>query len=133
MNVFNRQRRLQVDRRQLLRFLERVSDRLDLQAGFSVALVSDRAMRRYHRTFAGRDYATDVLSFPAGSSEREDPYLGDILISVERADAQRADALAAELNRLALHGVLHLMGYDHEADRGEMRAFESQLCRELGL
>lgn len=98
----------------------------------TVALVSDGRMRALNRTFRGRDYATDVLSFPAGSPG----YLGDIVIATGVARRQ-ADAaghpLGTELRVLALHGLLHLLGYDHEADDGRMARAEARLRKQGGL
>ena len=87
-------------------------------------------MRDYNREYRGYDKATDVLSF-----EGEEDYLGDILISAETAynQALRSGTLSFEtnLNRLMLHGLLHLMGYDHETDNGEMRAMEKRFRRKF--
>jgi probable rRNA maturation factor len=97
-------------------------------AEFSVVIVTDGMIRRYNRTYRGFDKATDVLSFRG-----EDGYLGDILISSETAynQARKSDKLSFETNihRLLLHGLLHLMGYDHETDDGEMRVVERRLRR----
>ena len=94
----------------------------------SVALVEDRVIRRLNRTHRGKDATTDVLSFP-GDGE----YLGDILISSETAydQSRKSSTLSFESNvrRLVLHGLLHLMGYDHETDNGEMRTIERRLRR----
>lgn len=123
-----------MDTRELAEFLERLRVRLSLPGGASVVLVSDAAMRRLNRRFAGKDHPTDVLSFPAGSSEGGlGSYLGDIFISVETADRQRAGPLGRELRTLALHGVLHLLGYDHETDQGQMEAVEAGLRKEMRL
>ena len=97
----------------------------------AVALVSDAVMRTLNRRHRGHDRATDVLSFPD-----EAPRLGDLAIATGVARRQaRAEghALAIELRVLALHGLLHLLGYDHETDRGEMRRVEDRLRRRLGL
>lgn len=99
--------------------------------GFSLVLVSDPAMKRFNSQFAGKSEPTDVLSFPADLEAES--YLGDIIVSVESADLQRKGSLDTELRILALHGLLHLMGYDHESDDGEMRAFEGDLREEFGL
>jgi probable rRNA maturation factor len=103
----------------------------------TVALVSDRRIRSLNRTYRGADYATDVLSFPAGVPSRRAPaVLGDIVIA--RGVAAR-QALAAghstltEVKILALHGLLHLLGYDHERDNGRMRRVEARLRRKGGL
>jgi probable rRNA maturation factor len=112
----------------------------------TVALVSDGALRRLNRTFRGIDRATDVLSFPQdrpdapalrpqGKATGRRP-LGDIAIAlgVARRQARRhGHSLQTELRVLALHGVLHLLGYDHQADRGRMQRVEERLRRKAGL
>ncbi len=132
--MFNRQRKLPAATNQLNGFLVRLASRLDVAEGFSVILISDRAMRTLNRQFAGKDYPTDVLSFPTSNEDRLlDPYLGDIFISTETAERQRCGELERELEVLSLHGLLHLLGFDHETDQGEMACLENRLRRELGL
>lgn len=114
-------------------FLQRLADRLNAPAGFSVVLISDRAMRRYQSRFSGHDEPTDVLSFPSEESGEEEPYLGDILISVDTAARQTDGGLEAEVQTLSLHGLLHLMGYDHQVDDGEMERLERELRKEFEL
>lgn len=133
INVFNRQRRHQVRTDALREFLIAVYQRLQLQAGFSVVLISDAAMRDYHNRFAGKDRPTDVLSFPNEPQSFDQAYLGDILISVERALEQGEAGLQEELKALSLHGILHLLGYDHDSDEGEMERLERALRKEFGL
>lgn len=124
----NRQRKHRVDRRRVLEFLSRLTSELTPPHPFSVVLVSDRAIQDYNRSYRGVGKPTDVLSFRDGGG-----YLGDILISTETAYDQslRSKTLTLDKNveRLALHGFLHLMGYDHETDNGEMRALELRLRR----
>jgi probable rRNA maturation factor len=106
----------------------------------SVALVSDRRVRALNRDYRSSDYATDVLSFPVDSSVPRVPstgrFLGDIVIATGVAKRQ---ALAAghsqrtEVRILALHGLLHLIGYDHEQDDGAMARAERRLRRKGGL
>jgi probable rRNA maturation factor len=102
-----------------------------------IALVSDRRMRGLNRTYRGCDYATDVLSFPADDRPSAvDSYLGDIVIArrVARRQARRArHSELTELRILALHGLLHLLGYDHERDDGRMLRMERRLRRKGGL
>jgi probable rRNA maturation factor len=105
-----------------------------------VAIVSDARVRALNREYRGQDYATDVLSFPGRSPERfalaPSGFLGDIVIA-QGVAARQARALghssAVELRVLALHGLLHLLGYDHERDRGRMRRLEQRLLRRAGL
>lgn len=108
----------------------------------SVALVSDARLRALNRDYRSKDYATDVLSFPgsveAGSPRARDssPHLGDIVIAtgVARRQARAAGhSERTELRILALHGLLHLIGYDHEADDGAMARLERHLRRQGGL
>jgi probable rRNA maturation factor len=112
----------------------------------AVALVSDRRMRQLNRTFRSVDKATDVLSFPAADEAaprssktgkaHEISHLGDVAIAMgvaRRQAAERRHTLSVELRILALHGLLHLLGYDHERDRGEMRRIEERLRRRAGL
>jgi probable rRNA maturation factor len=108
----------------------------------AIALVSDRRARVLNRTYRRCDYATDVLSFPAraGGATPDVPaaerFLGDIVIA--RGVASRQGRAAGhgrrtELRILALHGLLHLLGYDHERDNGTMRRVEQRLRRRGGL
>jgi probable rRNA maturation factor len=107
--------------------------------GATIVFVSDRAVRDLNRRFRGRDQATDVLSFPAERAAFEKPEevnLGDVVVSVERAAAQSVEhglEFEEEVGQLILHGLLHLCGYDHETDGGEMNALELRLRRRLGI
>ena len=98
----------------------------------SIAIVSDRRMRALNRQFRGKDAVTDVLSFP--SDERG--FMGDIVVASGVATRQAKDAghsVQTELKVLALHGLLHLLGYDHEADDGRMALAEARLRKKAGL
>lgn len=92
--------------------------------GFDCLVTNDEHLRALNRQFRGHDYATDVLSFPSGAARGA---AGELAISIERAAAQAREfghSTAAEIRILMLHGVLHLIGHDHEQDRGEMRRLE---------
>lgn len=98
----------------------------------TVAIVPDARVRALNRDYRRKDAPTDVLSFP--SDERG--YLGDVVIAAGVARRQARDAghsLQTELRVLALHGLLHLLGYDHERDDGRMARLERRLRREGGL
>ncbi len=110
----------------------------------TVALVSDERVRALNKTYRRKDYTTDVLSFPAEPSARNPkpsalspkPFLGDIVIArgVARRQAREArHSEQIELRVLALHGLLHLLGYDHEQDQGRMQRVERRLRRKGGL
>jgi probable rRNA maturation factor len=92
-------------------------------------LTDDRELRRLNREFLNNDYATDVLSFP-------EPGGGELAISVAMATEQAAEfghPVEDEIGILMLHGVLHLMGMDHEKDRGKMARIERKWREKLGL
>lgn len=135
--VLNRQRGHRLERGDLVAFLEGVGDELGPVEADSVAvsLVSDRRIRQYNRDFRGQDRPTDVLSFPTGADMEAPPgerHLGDIVISVDAAARQAREArhaLDRELKILSLHGFLHLLGYDHEVDDGEMMRLQRRLIR----
>jgi probable rRNA maturation factor len=98
----------------------------------SVAIVSDRRMRALNRQFRGKDAVTDVLSFSSGDRG----FLGDIVIASGLATKQAKAAghtVTTEVRVLALHGLLHLLGYDHEADGGKMARAEMRLRKKAGL
>ena len=118
----------------LRNFLDQLSSQMTLQTGFSVVLVNDAEMKTYNRDFRGEDRATDVLSFSYEEDDGEEkPYLGDILISVDAAARQQRKTLLEELQVLSLHGLLHLLGYDHQADQGEMETLEGRLRRKFQI
>ncbi len=102
----------------------------------SIAVVSDRRMRALNRQFRGKDAATDVLSFPATHMPGVSSFLGDIVIASGVATRQAREAghsVGTELKVLALHGLLHLMGYDHDTDGGKMARTEARLRKKAGL
>ncbi len=129
--LLNRQRKHPIDSAGVRAFLSAVIPALGAKhESFSIVFTTDEVIRRYNRDYRGYDKATDVLSFPG-----DDDYLGDILISSETAynQARKSRSLNFEANirRLLLHGLLHLRGYDHETDSGEMRAIERRLRRKF--
>ena len=137
--IINRQRRVSLVLKPLEDFLERVRRELHFPDGsVTIRLVSDDAIARLNRTFRHRPGPTDVLSFPVGGEAGawSAEYVGDIAISPEtaRRNARRMGrALPAEMRVLILHGMLHLAGFDHETDHGEMERFERRLRRRLGV
>jgi len=138
IEVVNRQRGRRVNAAALECFLRRAGRELPPREadGFTLCLVSDRRMREYNRTFRGADRATDVLAFrgDAGPDPAGRVHLGDIVIAGPTAARQAREAghsLARELKILALHGYLHLLGHDHESDRGQMRRLQRRLERKL--
>src|ERR1700693_245612 len=152
--ILNRQRSVRLSTRALELFLLRVRRELGLQeAQVTVCLVSDAEIAGMNQSFRKKHGPTDVLSFPAVKLRKParsqglpvssspdfldgDASLGDIAIApaVAKQNAKKyGRTLPAELKILILHGVLHLLGFDHEADRGEMDRTEKKLRRRLGL
>jgi probable rRNA maturation factor len=144
--ILNRQRSIRVPVKDLTEFLARARRALRLPAeSVSVCLVTNSEMARWNRAYRGKPGPTDVLSFRAGDENGTGPkprksssplYLGDIAIApaVARRNARRfSRTLGREMRILILHGMLHLMGYDHETDNGRMNRREQRLRRSLGL
>jgi probable rRNA maturation factor len=141
--IVNRQHRIRASQKDLEVFLKEVQHGLGLRRQeVTVCLVTDAEIARLNRTFRRKEGPTDVLSFPANGTKprprgRGVPgYLGDIAIApaVARRNArQNGRSLGNELRVLVLHGVLHLLGYDHESDKGEMERLEKKLRRRLRI
>jgi len=128
--LLNRQRR-RVSPARLRRVLRGAASALRVRGEVSLVLAGDRLLRRLNREYRRKDRPTDVLSFPGEGGEAG---LGDIVISVETAErnARRLGrTLAQELDVLALHGFLHVLGHDHETDDGTMERLEGRLRRRL--
>jgi len=122
-----------VSRRNLRGFAEQLGSELAGGRSFECLITDDRELRRLNRDFLKKDYATDVLSFPAAEPGG---LLGELAISFPRAKQQAAEhghAVEQELEILMLHGVLHLLGMDHETDRGRMARAETKWRAALGL
>ena len=129
--LVNRQRRQPVRPERIRRLLGGAAAVLRVKGELSLVLAGDRLLRRLNREFRGKDRPTDVLSFPGGGGAAG---LGDVVISVETAGRNARGlgrTLPQELDVLALHGFLHLLGYDHETDDGSMDRLERRLRRRL--
>lgn len=119
----------------LTRFVARAQRSARLRGSVDVLLAGSADLRALNRRFRGKNQPTDVLSFPAGGGPRNG-FAGDIAISVDIAkqNAKRlGHATAEEIKILCLHGLLHLSGFDHERDQGQMASKERSLRRRLGL
>ena len=127
----NRQRQRRVRPARLRRVLRAAARDLGVTGELAVVLAGDRTLRSLNARYRGKDKPTDVLSFPGPGGNAG---LGDIVVSVDTAErnARRLGrTLQRELDVLALHGFLHVLGYDHETDDGTMDRLERRLRREL--
>jgi probable rRNA maturation factor len=140
IEVLNRQRLREIDKDRAAALSRAVLDRIGRpEAVLTVTFIRDRAMRRLNRDYRGMDRPTDVLSFAYHEGEGtvaddETPHIGDVVISVETAERYAREfslSFDREIEHLVIHGALHLAGYDHETDNGEMNKLERKLRREL--
>ena len=140
LTVVNLQRKVTLEMKPLRDFAESLLSQVEEvnTHEFSVAFVSDRRMEELNGFFRGKESTTDVLSFPYEPDEfaPDQDNLGDIVISAEQALKQAVEnglSLDGEIKQLILHGLLHICGYDHETDSGEMNARELELRERLGI
>jgi rRNA maturation RNase YbeY len=141
--ILNRQKKIHLSPNALQMFLREIQRELKLEdAEVTIAFVSDAEIARWNLSFRKKKGPTDVLSFPVASTgahrKKSDTILGDIAISPETARRyakKNARTLQQELRVLMLHGVLHLLGFDHESksDYGQMDRIEQRLRRRLGI
>jgi len=138
--IINNQRKIKTNWKKFEVFTDNALDKIEEaeNKAVTIAFVSDRKMRELNNEFRGKKTTTDVLSFPfeADEFEKDENVLGDIVISLEQAQKQAAEnnlEFETEVKQLILHGILHLCGYDHETDDGEMNARELELREKLGI
>jgi probable rRNA maturation factor len=121
----------------LSRFVLRARRTAVLRGAVNVLVTTSSAMRSLNLQFRGQNKATDVLSFPAASiANGKKPFAGEIAISAEiaaQSAARLGHSVALEIKLLVLHGILHLAGFDHERDNGEMARKEAKCRRALRL
>ena len=140
VEIFNRQRRHKLNPRHWREFGEKAVKAISKEErDATIVFVIDQAIKNLNRQFRGKNYATDVLSFPTEAEAFEvenQTQLGEVIISVQRAETQAKEhglRFSIEVSQLILHGLLHLCGYDHETDRGEMNRLELRLRKRLGI
>ena len=134
IEVVNRRRGQKISTARWVRQTKKMLEAMGrADSSVTIAFVSDRRIRGLNKQFRGFDRPTDVLSFPSGDQSGN---LGDIAISTETALRQAKEnglSLNEEIAQLILHGLLHLSGYDHETDNGEMNRIELRLRKKLGV
>ncbi len=140
IDIVNGQRDRQINQKHWRDFAARAIEVIgNRREAVTIVFVSDTAIRKLNKQFRGEDKTTDVLSFPNESEPFENEnqsQLGEIVISVQRAAAQAKEnglTFSNEVEQLILHGLLHLCGYDHETDNGEMNRLELKLRKKLGI
>ena len=140
MEIINQQKIIKIEITNFRIFAKKAAESVFETFGkdFSVAFISDEKMRELNLQFRGKDKTTDVLSFPFQPDEfnQISDYLGDIAISLEQAERQAKENdldFETEVKQLILHGILHLCGYDHERDEGEMNKLELKLRDKLKI
>jgi probable rRNA maturation factor len=141
VEVINRHRQRRVNSKHWRDFTERALQVIGNARAreATIVFVSDRTIKKLNHQFRGKDYATDVLSFPSQQEEFETELktsLGEVVVSLDRAAVQAKEnglTLTNEVEQLILHGLLHLCGYDHETDRGEMNRLELKSRKKLGI
>jgi rRNA maturation RNase YbeY len=146
--ILNKQTKVRLAARPLREFLRKTQRELKIAGSeITVAFVSDADIARWNQAYRRKKGPTDVLSFPATAGAgrnfsakkngaKAPEILGDIAIAPETAKRyarKNGRSLHAEIRVLMLHGVLHLMGYDHESDNGQMNRIEQRLQRRLGI
>lgn len=120
----------------LERFVLRARRAIGLRSSVNVLVTSSNELRAMNRSFRGKDKPTDVLSFPSSTSGQPSGLAGDVAISADIASKNAArfgHSAAVEVKILTLHGLLHLAGFDHEKDNGEMERKENELRLQLRL
>ena len=140
VEIINRQKKRRVNSKKWREFAESAlhatgKDRREV----TIVFVADATIKKLNRQFRGKNYATDVLSFPTEPERFEKSLkssLGEVVVSLDRAAAQAKEnglAFTNEVEQLILHGLLHLRGYDHETDKGEMNRLELKLRKKLSI
>ena len=139
IDIINRQRTRKINAKQWREFAARALAAIGKQSDVTIVFLSDGAIRKLNKQFRSKDYATDVLSFPGQAEPFENENqsnLGEVVISVDRAAEQAKEndlTFSNEVEQLILHGLIHLSGYDHEKDDGEMNRLELKLRKKLGI
>ena len=138
--ILNKQKKVRLAPRPLEAFCRKALRATKLKPdAVTVAFVTEAEITRLNKTYRRKNRPTDVLSFPSESSARsvrKNGFLGDIAIApatARRYAKRNGRSLQSEICVLILHGILHLLGYDHETDRGQMDRVEHKLRRKLGL
>ena len=142
IEIINQQRKIKTEPVQFQQFAEKAITIINeaKSKDLTIAFVSDKKIRELNKIFRDKNTVTDVLSFPYEPDQYDyletDNFLGDIVISLEQAEKQAIEndlTFEFEVKQLILHGILHLCGYDHATDDGEMNSLEIKLRDKLHI
>jgi len=125
-----------VDSQKLSVIAENLADKLNLSGDITIKIGNKDESKELNLKFRKKDYPTDVLSFPFNEKMEDSYYIGDIFICYPIAEAQSIEnsiSIFRELTTLTVHGILHLAGYDHETDSGEMLNFQNEFLSGLDI
>lgn len=121
---------------EIISFGKRIMKEMRMHGDICLLITTDKTIRKLNCNFAKRDKATDVLSFPNEMKKIYGNYIGDIAISLDKAKKQsikEGHSLMHEIKILLLHGIIHLKGFDHASDNGQMDLLENKMQKKLGL
>ncbi len=140
VEVINQQRKIKIETKDFEDFANIATKKIADGKNCTIAFVSDSKIKELNKIFRNKNYATDVLSFPYEPDQFDfletENFIGDITISLETAQRQAVEnslPLEIEIKQLILHGILHLLGYDHESDGGEMNELELKWRNKLKI
>ena len=140
VEVINQQRKIKIETKDFEDFGNIATKKIANDKNCTIAFVSDSKIKELNKIFRSKDYATDVLSFPYEPDQFDfletENFIGDITISLETAQRQAVEnslPFEIEIKQLILHGILHLLGYDHESDSGEMNELELKWRKQLKI
>jgi len=138
--IINQQRKIKIEPKDFEEFANIATAKIAKGKNCTVAFVSDSKIKKLNKIFRNKNQATDVLSFPYEPDQFDfletENFIGDIIISLETAKRQAIEnslPFETEIKQLILHGILHLLGYDHEADGGEMNELELKWRKKLKI
>lgn len=138
--IINQQRKIKIEPKEFEEFTNIATAKIAEGKNCTVAFVSDSKIKKLNKIFRNKNHATDVLSFPYEPDQFDfletENFIGDIIISLETAKRQAVEnslPFETEIKQLILHGILHLLGYDHESDGGEMNELELKWRKKLKI
>ncbi len=136
VEVISNLKKSKIDKDEIAQFALDVMDKMNMFGSISIFFCGKKKIKKLNNEFRKKEGYTDVISFPAGKNYFKDDFLGDVAICLDiaRENADKYEiSLDEEVKNLIVHSILHLSGYDHENDRGQMKRKENRILRELNL